>query len=112
MQMLRNAKHLDASEFMFEDLTQRAVLVPEQRDEIIFPCAHGTIELERNDQAVRTSIHTQSPPYQGEEHHDDIKGEAERSDPAEERAADDIEARDDFWSIYVIFLIVITFKQE
>ena len=46
LQMLRNAKHLDASEFMFEDLTQRAVLVPEQGDEIIFPCAHGTVEFE------------------------------------------------------------------
>ena len=48
---------------------------------------------------VRTSIPARNPPDQGEEHHDVFHGEADGSHPAERQQADDLEARDDLWSI-------------
>ena len=35
-------------------------------------------------------MRSRSPPDQGQEHHNDLHGEADRSDPEEQRPADDL----------------------
>ena len=91
-------KILDASEVRARRFNAKAVFVPKQGDEFIFPLADGTVKLSGKDQEVRTSIHTRNPRGQGKEHPAELQ-EADESVPPEHQATDDTEARDDVWSI-------------
>ena len=89
-------KNLDASEIYARRLNAKEVLTPKRRDYLIFPCAGKREE-------VRTSIRTRYVPDSGEAHLDDSQGEGNALDPARHQPDltddDDLEARDDFWSI-------------
>ena len=61
-----------------------------QGDEFSFLCADCTVKLARKYHEVGTSMPTRSPPDQREELHDDLHGEADRSDPAQQQSANDI----------------------
>ena len=91
--------YVDASEIYVRKLNATEVLVPKYGEKCIFPCADGTVKLAGKDHEVRTPTHKRIPPDQGEEHHDVLHGEADRSDPAEQQRPNDLEARVEFWSI-------------
>ena len=83
---------LDASKkMMFEDSTRKQFSCQTKETGSCFlPCADGTVGgWQEEVKKSATPIRTRSPPDEGGEHHDDLQGEADGFDPAEQRSADD-----------------------
>ena len=85
---LRNCKFLDASEFVVRRVHAEEVLVPNHGDAFIFPCADGAVSWQERSRSPNPPLRSRSPPDQGQEHHNDLHGEADRSE--EQRLADDL----------------------
>lgn len=91
---------MDASEIHARRLNAKVVLVPKNGDEFVFPCADGAVKLAGKDHEVRASIPVRIQFGKGgEDHRDELQGEAGGLDSAVQRELDGGEARDVFWSI-------------
>ena len=77
-------QNVDASEIHAVRLSAKEVLASKRGDEFIFPYTDGTVKLAGKSHEVGTSIQTRNRPDQGEEHQDELQGEADRPDPAEQ----------------------------
>ena len=81
---------------MLEDSTQKKFSCQKNGDELVFPCADGTVKLPGKDQVFRTSTLNRDRTEQVEEHNDVLQEDTDGSYPADQLSTDDIEARDKF----------------
>ena len=76
---------MDASDIHARSLNAKEVRASKRGDEFIFPYTDGTVKLAGKSHEVGTSVQTRNRPDQGEEHRDELQGEADWPDPAEQQ---------------------------